>query len=445
MKFKLLLALCGLALISEQTNAQRSCGHDLIQQKLNTLYPQAAHFFNHRAEHISAQEEAYKTLKQKTTATVNIPVVFHIVLNQAQINALGGVAGIQQRIITQMDVINKDFAKLNTDINLIPSVFQPLAAASDIRFGLAHRKPNGSGTDGFEIATITASSTSVDNGTVGSTVGGSDAKYTSTGGLASWDYTKYLNIWVINPSGGSSGLLGLTLPPSYINFGYPADEVGVVLNYGAFGKKTSPSQFFINGIDKGRTLTHEIGHFFELDHIWGPDSGCPPAAQDDGISDTPPQSNSNFGCPSFPKVSCSNGPNGDMFMNFMDYVNDACMQMFTQGQVGRMNSMVAVGGDSYSLTQHDELLQWPTGIHEIEASNIHIAPNPSTGIITIDFGNMKGAKNISVYSMLGQQVKNISINNNNTQTIDLSTLPKGVYSVQCTFAEGTITRKIILE
>lgn len=185
MKIKLLLALCGLAFISEQATAQRSCGSNLMQQQLIANYPQAANYFAQRADKIATQESAYLALKQKTTATVNIPVVFHIVLNQSQINALGGVAGIKQRVLSQMTVINEDYAKLNADATLVPSVFQPVAAASNIRFGLAHRTPTGGGTEGFEIATITAANTSVDNGTVGSTLGGSDAKYTSTGGLAS--------------------------------------------------------------------------------------------------------------------------------------------------------------------------------------------------------------------------------------------------------------------
>lgn len=444
MKIKILPVLCGLALISGQVAAQRSCGAEQVKQQLIAKYPQAANFFAQKAQYIEAQEAAYEAIKQKTTATVTIPVVFHIVLNQTQINALGGTSGIRQRVLSQMETINEDYAKLNTDVSLVPAVFQPLAAASNIRFGLAHRKPDGTGTEGFEIATITASDIDINTGSAGSTIGGSDAKYTSTGGLASWNHTRYLNIWVINP-GGASGLLGLTLPPSFVSFGYPAEEVGVVINYGAFGRRTGSQQYFISGIDKGRTLTHEIGHFFELNHVWADNNGCPPSSPDDGIADTPPQQAANYGCPSFPKISCSNGPNGDMFMNYMDYVNDACMQMFTQGQVNVMNAMVVSGGESFSLTQGDDLLQWPTGINELSVVDFNISPNPSKGLFTIDWGTRKDAQAISIYNMMGQQVKKIALNPSNSYTIDLTALPKGVYGLQCTFANGIVTRKIVLE
>jgi Pregnancy-associated plasma protein-A len=86
----------------------------------------------------------------------------------------------------------------------------------------------------------------------------------------------------------------------------------------------------------GRTATHEIGHWLNLRHIWGDDgTGC---TGDDFVADTPNAGGPNYGTPAFPHISCSNGPNGDMFMNYMDYVDDAAMFMFTQGQVDRMQA-----------------------------------------------------------------------------------------------------------
>ena len=144
-------------------------------------------------------------------------------------------------------------------------------------------------------------------------------KFTSQGGADVWDSKKYLNIWVCNLSGST---LGFAQFP-----GGPESTDGVVVDYlyfGSIGTATAP-------YDLGRTLTHEVGHWLNLRHIWG-DSYC----GNDFVDDTPTQQTSNSGCPSFPHISCNNGPNGDMFMNYMDYTHDDCLIMFTNGQKNRM-------------------------------------------------------------------------------------------------------------
>jgi hypothetical protein len=88
----------------------------------------------------------------------------------------------------------------------------------------------------------------------------------------------------------------------------------------------------------GRTTTHEVGHWLNLRHIWGDTMGC---GGGDRVADTPNAAGPNFGKPTFPHVTCNNGPNGDMFVNYMDYVDDAAMFMFTAGQAGRMNATLA--------------------------------------------------------------------------------------------------------
>lgn len=109
---------------------------------------------------------------------------------------------------------------------------------------------------------------------------------------------------------------------------------GVVITYTAFGNTGTANAPF----DLGRTATHEIGHWLNLRHIWGDQAGC---TTDDDVADTPLQDNMHYGCPTFPQISCNNGPNGDMFMNYMDYVDDACMYMFTAGQSVRMDACLA--------------------------------------------------------------------------------------------------------
>jgi hypothetical protein len=344
-----------------------------------------------------------------------------------------------------MDVINRDFQKLNYDTSFIPNIFKPLASKTDIQFGLAHRKPDGTSTPGWEIITTTATGYDINDGW-----GASKAKHAADGGADAWDVSKYLNIWVVNVT--PNGILGFTDPPSFLGFpGFPSGELGIVITHLAFGKRTSGSQAFLSGIDRGRTLTHELGHFFELEHVWGDDNGlCPTnGGSDDGINDTPPQALENYGYPTFPHVSCSNSAaGGDMFMNYMDYTNDSAMHMFTIQQANVMNSKVGPGGESVSLTQHPEILEWPTAVNDIEnMSNFDIYPNPTSGTFQISFTNVKELQKITVSNMLGQTVKTIDINNSATANynVDLTGLNKGVYLIQCTFTGGTLTKKILLQ
>ncbi|RYE12692.1 MAG: zinc metalloprotease, partial [Sphingobacteriales bacterium] len=149
-------------------------------------------------------------------------------------------------------------------------------------------------------------------------------KFTSQGGKNAWNTSQYLNIWVCNLGGG---LLGYAYQP-----GTSAANVdGVVLGYFTLpGGVGAP-------FNEGRTATHEIGHYFNLDHIWGPGNGGNCAS--DLVADTPPQNYPNYDCPTFPSPSCNN--QGDMHMNYMDYVNDACMYMFTTGQKTRMQAAIS--------------------------------------------------------------------------------------------------------
>ena len=144
-------------------------------------------------------------------------------------------------------------------------------------------------------------------------------KFSSSGGVDAWNTSDYLNIWVCNMSGG---ILGFAQFP-----GGSAATDGVVVDYEYFGSIGSATYPY----NLGRTLTHEVGHWLNLRHIWG-DSYC----GDDLVDDTPTQETSNGGCQTFPHVTCNNGPNGDMFMNYMDYSYDACLTMFTTGQKNRM-------------------------------------------------------------------------------------------------------------
>ena len=397
-------------LLAAASYAQNRCAQDELQAKIREAHPQWEQAMQKERQNylqnIAARQETQTA--QKTTATVTIPVVFHIVLNQTQLTAIGGAAGVALRVDSQMAVLNRDYNGQSIDKATIPAVFQPLYGNVQIQFGLAHTKPDGTGTDGYEIITTSQSSFSASTGTMGSTFAASDAKYKASGGADAWDPDRYLNIWVVNFT--ENGLLGISPPMSWTlgigGFTLPKVEVGPAINYRAFGKAGPGQTFFLPGYNGGRTLVHEMGHFFEMAHIWGntqPGSGS--CSDDDGISDTPVQEDANSGCPSFPKANCTNATGGEMFMNFMDYVTDACYRMFTQQQANVMNfSAGDPSGYAYSLSQHSYLLQWPTAVKNILNENaFHVFPNPSQGIFRISIAE-QALRKIVITNTLGQTV-----------------------------------------
>ncbi len=237
-----------------------------------------------------------------------IPVVVHVVWRTNDQNVSDA------QIASQIAVLNRDFRKTNADVSATPAVFAPLCADARIEFELATTDPNGNPTNGI-VRVKTTTNGFTDNNAV---------KANSTGGADAWPSGEYLNLWVCRLAGG---LLGYAQFP-----GGPVATDGVVIRDTSFGNTGTAAAPF--GL--GRTTTHEIGHWLNLRHIWGDDgNGC---NGDDFVADTPNCAGANTGMPTFPNVTCNNGPNGDLFVNYMDYTDDAGMVMFTGGQVNRMQA-----------------------------------------------------------------------------------------------------------
>jgi hypothetical protein len=252
---------------------------------------------------------------ERTTrqGVVRVPVVVHVVLKDP-------TRVTNAQIHAQIARLNLDYRAQNPDLHEAPAPFQSLAADAQIEFHLATKKPNGKPTTGIQRKRTTKASFSLVR---------EDVKDATQGGVAPWDPSRYLNVWVCALE---SDVLGYGQFPG----GDPATD-GVVILYTAFGSGGSAQAPF----DLGRTLTHEAGHYFNLSHIWG-ESRIPTCDDDDFVSDTPPQKDKNFGKPTFPHVSCQNAaPNGDLFMNYMDYVDDDSMFLFTHGQVARMRATLS--------------------------------------------------------------------------------------------------------
>ncbi|MBS0028796.1 M43 family zinc metalloprotease [Chitinophaga sp. 22321] len=294
--------------------AQRKCGTaEALQQRVKEK-PSLQELLqkNETRMQLGQVQQRLHARTEATPQTVSIPVVVHIVLDDTSL-----VTAAQ--ILSQLDVLNRDYNAANPDVSQVPAVWQPLIGNTRISFCLAQRTPDDEPTDGVvKVKTAPGQTFSIANG-------GADAKYSSTGGSDAWDHSRYLNIWVTRISGN---YLGVAAPPGT---GYPVEQEGVMIQYTAFGTTGSVSGVY----NLGRTATHEIGHYFGLKHIWGDDNGS--CSIDDGITDTPLQGDNTYGCPTFPKLdNCTNTAPGIMFMNYMDYTDDACMHLFTTGQVDRM-------------------------------------------------------------------------------------------------------------
>lgn len=246
-------------------------------------------------------------------ATIEVPVVVHVLYNTNPQNIS------DQQIASQIDVLNEDFGATNRDLRNTPSVFQTVTSSGfGVHFSIAETR---------HIKTKVKSFNTNDG-----------VKSTQRGGDDAIDPQHKLNIWVCNLG---QSLLGYAQFP-----GGPSATDGVVILYSAFGSRDKyPAGTYISKYDLGRTATHEIGHWMNLRHIWGDDGGS--CSGSDLVGDTPNQAGQNYGCPSFPHVSCTNS--GDMSMNYMDYTDDACMYMFSKGQQSRALAVFAAGGPRAAL------------------------------------------------------------------------------------------------
>lgn len=266
-------------------------------------------------------------------ATYVIPVVVHIIHNGEPIGTGLNISDAQ--IQSQINVMNKDFQRMNLDASNTPAEFSGVAGSLDIEFVLAKQDPFGAATNGIQRVQGTKSVWTInDNATFKA--------------LSYWPAENYYNIWVIN----IPDYLGYAQSPVSNLPGLedsPDDRLtdGVIVHYRAFGSNSEGLGTFAldSKYNRGRTATHETGHFLGLRHIWGDDgSSC---SGTDYVEDTPNQGNSYSGqCPSDVRTTCSSS---DMYMNYMDYTDDACMNLFSQGQNARMIVVLENSPRRYSL------------------------------------------------------------------------------------------------
>lgn len=412
--YVIVLLTCFSFSVLAQTPPQRCASFTMLQQELQNDPAFLQQYMQDTAAiSASMNQYPYETIGDRSVVT--IPVVVHVIYNTTAQNISDA------QVISQITALNKDYQSWNSDTTSLPAIYHSVHGNPKVAFCLAHTSPTGAYTTGIEhIHTNTTSFTDTDG----------DKVKNPTYGAAAWDRNNYLNIWVCNLGGG---LLGYSTFP-----GGNAAKDGCVILYTAFGTIGN----LLSAYDLGRTVTHEVGHWFALYHIWGDDgTSC---SGSDLISDTPNQADENYGCPSGTNSSCSNS--GDMSMNYMDYTDDACMYMFTKGQATKINSVL---NTSRLSIKSSTKCNTPSDIPVNELYILFgISPNPTTGIINL-YAEYPSYKNLTVevYNVTGQQVysNHFYMGGVDVQTIDLSAMNNGMYLVKVSDGKNNLTKQIILQ
>ena len=346
--------------------------------------------------------------KDNLPAVITIPVVVHILYNNSSQNIPDA------QVLSQIEVLNADYGKHNADTAAIPAYYSPLAADCGFRFVLACVDTNGHATTGIIRKHTNAASFSIND----------DVKYSSKGGDDAWDRDRYLNLWVCNLTGN---ILGYSSIP-----GGPRQTDGVVILYTAFGTKGMA----ISPYNRGRTATHETGHWLNLIHVWG-DTDC----GDDEVADTPPQKAATYGNPSGVIVSCGNTPYGNLYMDYMDFTDDIGMHLFTYGQKDRMRTLFVSGGFRQALLSSDAG-PVTTGIGNPvmpgagDAAALDVYPNPARDVVTVKWQDgVREGSLLGVYDQLGRRLMLVRVTGT-TLSLDLSKLSGGIYYIRLEGGKG---------
>lgn len=383
-------------------------------------------------------------LKSGSQEIFRIPVVVHVVYNTTDENISDDL------VRKQIEVLNEDYRRMNADTNVTRSEFKPVAADAGIEFYLATTDPDGNWTTGIthtptdETSFVGISSFTPDG-----------IKKSASGGVDAWPTDRYLNIWVGDLSlFGSPFILGFAYPPvgapNWPAGQFPSDSTleGVVVHYEVFGRGNPLASGPLAVTDRGRTCTHEVGHYLGLRHIWGDGggfSGTDGCTVDDGITDTPNSADASQQTCDLDKNTCTDSTADlkDMIENFMDYSEEACMNMFTQGQVDIMRSIL-------ETTRNPLVQDFAAGISPYDLSNLglEVYPNPSAGVFNVAYDNQATeVLNVEILDSYGRLVSTEYTNQmaSSTFTLDMTGYAKGVYFARFIFAEGSKVSKLVVE
>jgi hypothetical protein len=407
MKTVLFIAFSMLAFASQLT-AQRCITFSYQQEQLRNN-PALAEKMNaieaFTKQHISTP--ANNIANRIEGNVIKIPVVVHILYHTPSEKISDA------QVQSQIEVLNRCFRRRNADTVKTPSYFRPLAADVEIEFQLATSDSRRRSTTGIIRKYTPITKWAMDD----------KMKFSSNMGDDGWDANSYLNIWVCN----MDKLAGYSSFP-----GSDVTKDGLVIDFDAFAAINAGS-----GYDMGKTAVHELGHWLGLKHLWG-DENC----GDDGVADTPKQASYTSGCPSTIRITCGNGPNGDMYMNYMDFTSDACINLFTKGQKARMRTLFETGGFRNAILSSkglDQPLIFESPLPESDPQWLHpqLYPNPATSAITLDltYDSRWIGKMIQIVNLQGQMLLQVQITSK-IQYIDINKLQAGVYFLAAKKEDG---------
>lgn len=443
------IVLLGLFCFCSVHAQKQICGDQMSKLLLEQKYPGVSEIIN--KTFAKAKEESYP---ERSSMVLRIPVVFHVIYNNDSQNIS------DELIQEQIDILNEDFRRLNSNASETRDIFSSVAADPEIEFFLAGEDPEGSPSTGI-TRTETDMTTFVDLdflslveaiGECGLDLQDPEVlecifeflgldegldldamKFDASGGKDAWDTDRYMNVWIANLSLDVGGMES----PFILGFAYPPMEApnwpegtlpenledveGVVLHYQIVGR-SNPNIGTLAGLnDQGRTAVHEVGHYLGLRHIWG-DGDC---TEDDGIDDTPEAGSNSQPTYDIPtcadlhgKDSCVDDMLPDMIENYMDYSVESCQNMFTRQQVDLMRNMLL--GPRSSLLENTI-----SSAHDLNSIKIVLSPNPSKGQVQISgFDNNFAVK---VFSQTGQVLFSDS---SSEKILDLSFLTNGIYFIE---------------
>lgn len=403
-----------LLMLSGALDAQQRCDASAYLQKQLTADPSLSLKIASIEQYTQAKLSASAyTSRTEQNNIIRIPVVVHILYHTAAENISD--AQVQQ----QLDILNKCFRRLNPDTLNTPVYFRSVAADCGIEFKLATSDPKKRSTTGIVRKFTPVTLWQEDD----------QMKYSAKTGDDAWDSKSYLNIWVCN----LDRVMGYSTVP-----GGPAALDGLVIGTSAFGGNTTD-------FSSGKTIVHEAGHWLNLKHLWG-DTYC----GDDGVDDTPKQAGYTVGCPTGIRKTCGNTTYGDMYMNYMDFTGDACMNLFTQGQRTRMRSLFDAGGARNAMlasTGLDVPQVFESPLPDTDPRWMHpqLYPNPATSAITLDvaFDVRWVGQSVQICNAQGQVVMKVAVSSRQQQ-INVSGLHSGIYFIMGKKDDGaTIKEKFV--
>ncbi|MFI5129171.1 MAG: M43 family zinc metalloprotease [Chitinophagales bacterium] len=394
-----------------QVAAQRSCYYTEHMGQQLSNNPSLSVEVDNIENFIQRQLTLATSSRLVGTTTIKIPVVVHILYHLPDENIS------DEKVYGQIDMLNKCYRRTNADTVNTPAVFKSRAADCEIEFELAISDPLKRSTTGIIHKYTPVSYWQAND----------QMKFSDQMGDDAWDSRFYLNIWVCN----IRKVAGYSSVPGDV-----AAKDGIVIDYTIFGTNSS------SGYELGRTAVHEAGHWLGLRHIWG-DADC----GDDFVDDTPKQRSYNIGCPTGSRITCNNGPAGDMYTNYMDYSNDACVNLFTEGQKTRMKALFALGGPRYSILSSHGLnapLNSETPLPDEAPRWLHpqLYPNPATNELILDvaYDIRWVGKTLSVFNANGQLVIQTTIKSK-IQKIDIQKLRPGLYIMSARKEDGSYIKQ----